>query len=144
MPIVRWRGRNIPNIFDELERQLLGTAPSGRRDVEEYEGSPAIDVHEDDENVTVEVALPGVTREDINISAQEDTMTIRGETSEERERDEEGYHVREMYRGHFSRTVTLPASIQPDETSAKFEDGVLTVTAPKQAAPTVGRKVEIE
>lgn len=94
-------------------------------------GSLAVDMYETDEAVVVKSALPGVNPEDIDISIHGDTLTIRGETKAEKEVEEEKYIYREHYYGAFSRSLTIPVSIEADDAQAEFEDGILTLTLPK-------------
>jgi HSP20 family protein len=107
--------------------------------IAEYKSSTSIklsmDVTEDDENITVVTDLPGVNKDDIKIDITEDTLTIDAKFEEETEEEgeEEGvkYHKKERSYGEANRTVVLPANIKMDESTAKFENGVLTVILPK-------------
>jgi HSP20 family protein len=91
----------------------------------------AVDMYETDEAVVVKSAVPGVDPEHIDISIQGDTLTIRGETKMDKEVEEENYFCREHYYGAFSRSLTIPVSIEADAAEAEFEDGILTLTLPK-------------
>ncbi|MHB0912916.1 MAG: Hsp20/alpha crystallin family protein [Armatimonadota bacterium] len=92
---------------------------------------PAIDVYEKDNNIMVKAEVPGLKKEDLEITATEDGITIRGEFRKEEEAREEGYVRRERRFGKFYRTIPMPTMIKPDEVKASFKDGVLEVTAPK-------------
>jgi len=94
-------------------------------------GRLAVDVYETEDSVVVKSAIPGVDPSDIDISIQNDTLTIKGETKMEEEVAEANLVVREHYYGVFSRTLTIPVSIKADEAEAEFEDGILTLTLPK-------------
>jgi HSP20 family protein len=94
-------------------------------------GRLAIDMYETDEAVVVKSAIPGVDPADIDISIHGDTLTIKGETKMDETVEEENYHYRERYYGAFSRTLTIPVSVQADGAEAEFEDGILTLTLPK-------------
>lgn len=147
MSLIRWRRPVMPTVFDEMERMFERLLP--RRwwwplEGEEHEFGPAVDVYETDDEVVVKVSLPGANREDINITAQEDSLTIRGESKQEEKVDEEGYYRRELRYGSFSRTIPLPATVNADAITAKFADGVLTVRAPKAPAAVAGKKIEIQ
>jgi HSP20 family protein len=91
----------------------------------------ALDVYESTEDVTVQASIPGVKPEDIDISITGDLLTIKGETSEEKEEKEGRYHVRERRYGAFERVVTLPTQVDANKAQAEFTDGVLTLTLPK-------------
>jgi HSP20 family protein len=91
----------------------------------------ALDVHESADDVTVKASIPGVKPEDIDISVTGDTLTIKGETREEKEEKEGNYHLHERRYGAFQRSVSLPTLVKADKASAEFENGVLTLTLPK-------------
>lgn len=105
-------------------------------------GSAALNVYEEGENLVVEAQLPGMKPEDIDVSVERGTLTIRGETKTDEERKERNYLVREHRRGSFVRSMRLPDTVDPDAVQATFEDGVLRLTFPKseQAKP---RRIEI-
>jgi len=92
----------------------------------------ALDMYETDQDVVVKLAVPGVKPEDIEVTVVGDTLTIKGKVESEEETKERNYHLRERRFGQFARTVTLPAPVQVDTTTAEFENGVLTLTAPKR------------
>ena len=143
---LRWNQPPMPDLFDDIERWFQRHVPRRWWPVEgeEYEFGPAVDVYETDDEVVVKVALPGANREDITVTAQEDTVTIRGQSKQEEEVDEDGYYRRELRYGSFSRTIPLPATVNSDEITAKFADGVLTVRAPKAPAEEAGKQIEVE
>lgn len=91
----------------------------------------ALDVRESDDDLTVQASIPGVKPEDIDISVTGDSLTIKGETREEKEEKEGNYHMRERRYGAFRRTINLPTPVKADEAEAEFQDGVLTLTLPK-------------
>jgi HSP20 family protein len=96
---------------------------------------PAMDVMEDENQIVVKTDLPGVKREDIQIDLTEDTLEISAESSKESEEEgeEEGvvYHRKERRYSSAARTLILPAKVKLGEVTAKFDNGVLTVTMPK-------------
>jgi HSP20 family protein len=94
----------------------------------------AVDMFETNDNLVVKASVPGVKPENLDVTVQGETLTIRGETQEEQQRDQGRYHVRERRQGSFSRTVTLPFPIQNDRVEATFDNGVLTLTLPKAEA----------
>jgi HSP20 family protein len=95
------------------------------------EGTLPLDVSEKDDTYTITASLPGVKPEDLEITAQGSTLTIKGETKTEEEKKEKDYVVKERREGEFSRTFTLATPIDADKATAKFEHGVLTLTVPK-------------
>lgn len=82
-------------------------------------------------DVVVKMALPGVKPEEVDISITGDTLTIKGEHKEEPEVSQEDYFYKERRFGAFSRSVTIPVSVQSDKAEATFEDGILTLVLPK-------------
>lgn len=97
-----------------------------------YDG-PALplDVTTDAEALTIEAALPGVKPEDVDITVENGTVTITGRTAKERKAEEGSYLLQEIRRGEFSRSVTLPNGLEPDQAEATFEHGVLRLRIPK-------------
>jgi HSP20 family protein len=103
----------------------------------ETEQTLPLDIRSTQNELVVTAALPGVKPEDVDISVTGDTLTITGKTQEERRDEQEGYLYQEIRRGTFTRSVTLPGDIDTDKASARFENGLLTLTLPKaeQAKP---------
>lgn len=99
----------------------------------------AMDMYETDDAVVITVSVPGAKPEDVEVSVVGDTLTIRGEIKVDDNIDKGQYLYRELARGRFSRTVTLPGLVQADKARASYEHGVLTVTVPKaeEARPKV-------
>jgi HSP20 family protein len=95
---------------------------------------PAIDLYQDDEQVVVRAALPGLKPADVQISITADVLTLRGEFKTEDSRKDVTYHLREQRYGAFERTLRLPTDVQTDKARAEFADGVLTISLPKAEA----------
>jgi HSP20 family protein len=93
--------------------------------------APALDVHEDKDQFTVNLELPGLKREDINVHLEDGTLVISGERKAETVAEGTEVHRRERYYGKFSRALTLPTAVTPDKVKASYKDGILTVTLPK-------------
>ena len=93
--------------------------------------TPALDIHENDNAYTVVVPLPGVKPDDINVKMQNGVLSISGELPQPHVNDNSKVVVQERYYGKFSRSVTLPQSVDADKVEAAYEDGVLTLTLPK-------------
>jgi HSP20 family protein len=90
-----------------------------------------VDVSMTAEELVVEAQLPGVKLDDIEITVENGRLAIRGGTATERSENEGDFLVREIRRGAFSRTISLPNGIEPDKAMATFEDGILTLRIPK-------------
>jgi HSP20 family protein len=95
---------------------------------------PLTNVSEDKDKYYVRAELPGMTADQIEITATENNLSIAGERSIPREADNVRYHRRERESGKFSRMLGLPGSIDPDKVEASFKNGVLTVVLPKSEA----------
>ncbi|MBM3129736.1 MAG: Hsp20/alpha crystallin family protein [Chloroflexi bacterium] len=91
----------------------------------------ALDMYETKDEVTIKAALPGIKPEQAEVTITGNTLTIRGESQEEKESTAENYLCKERHFGSFARTVTLPAGLKADKAEATFEDGVLTLKIPK-------------
>ena len=93
--------------------------------------APALDVHEDKDKFTVNLELPGLKREDIDVHLEDGSLIISGERKAETVGEDTEVHRQERYYGKFTRTLTLPVTIAADQVKAAFKDGVLSVTLPK-------------
>lgn len=86
------------------------------------------------DELVVEAQLPGIKPEEVEITVENGRLMIRGESATERSETEGDFIVREIRRGAFSRSVSLPTGLEPDKTTATFADGVLTLRIPKAEA----------
>jgi HSP20 family protein len=108
----------------------------------EYSRVP-LDVRTTPDALLVEASLPGVKPEDVEITVENGTLTIKAEESAERSNDEGGWLVREISRGSLMRTVTLPSGLEADKAEATFEHGVLKLRIPK-AEQVKPRQIRIQ
>src|SRR6266536_167931 len=93
--------------------------------------SPVVDVYEDKNNVFVKAELPGMKKEDIQVSVSDGVLHMAGERKEEAEHKEASGYRAERYFGRFERNISLPAAVQEGNIRAEYKDGILTVTCPK-------------
>ncbi len=107
-------------------------------------GEPKVDIIQNETEVVVKADVPGVNKEDINVTVTEDSITIRGETKSDYEEKKENYFHAERFYGTYSRTLPLPTLVAREKATAKFQDGVLTVTIPKATKPEKGHVVSID
>ena len=122
----RWAG--LRNDFDSLFELPLLSGLS--RQSELFSGwTPALDLYQDNDNVVAVVELPGMRKEDIEISLHDGVLSITGERKEET--TSEGATHTERSFGKFSRSVTLPTRVDVNQVKAAYKDGILTVTLPK-------------
>lgn len=104
---------------------------------------PALDVYETKEDVVVETPLAGISPDKVNISIENDILTIEGNIEKKSEVEEKNYYRKEVRYGSFHRSVALPTSVKGNEAKATYEKGILKITIPKEekAKP---KKVNIE
>ncbi len=150
------RHRRAINPFEEMERMFEGFSPRDwmrpmRWERPEwaileapFEGrTPKVDVVERDAEIMVRAELPGVNKNNLDVSVTDDNVTIKATTKSEREEEKGNYHRHEISEGSFSRTIALPASVQSDQSKASFKNGVLELTLPK-AAPAKRHNIKVE
>jgi len=97
------------------------------------EWAPAVDVSETEDAITVKAEIPGVNQDDIEISLTGDVLTIKGKKEEEKEEKGRSFHRIERCYGSFSRSFTLPSTVDQDNVKASYNKGVLEITLPKKA-----------
>src|SRR5438309_9762582 len=95
--------------------------------------APAVDVYEDEHNVTVKIEVPGIDEKDIDVRVENNTLTVHGERKFEKEEKEENYRRVERQYGSFTRTFALPQTVESEKVSATYDQGVLKITLPKKA-----------
>ena len=146
MAIVR---RNDPfRDLVALQDQLFRTFDAAYRGAREDEQSmmatwsPLVDVFEDAEGITLKVELPEVDAKDVDIQVEGNTLTLKGERKLEREDKKNGYHRIERTYGAFSRTFTLPTTVDVEHITAESKHGVLRVFLPKKAE-TKPRQIKV-
>lgn len=131
--------RRITNLRDEVENLFnLAFGRLAESDDEHGRGSqllegwfPAIDMFEDKDNLLVKAELPGMKKEDIEISLHENYLTLSGERKQEQKYEDADVYRSERWAGRFHRTVSLPCQVEAEKIKATYSEGVLTVTLPK-------------
>ncbi len=106
--------------------------------------TPAVDVFSRDGDLVIKAELPGVKPEDVDISLQDNVLTISGERKDEREEERGGYHLRERSYGSFRRSMALPEGVDESKIHARFENGVLEVTVEGAAREREPKRIQIE
>jgi len=144
MAISRWDPfRDLMSIQNELNR-LFGRTYGG-----ESGGSstgawvPPLDIYETEDKYVITVELPGVEPESVDVSVEDQTLTVKGERSFYREVPDEAFHRVERHYGAFARSLTLPQSADVEKIGASFDKGVLTIEVPK-AEQVKPRKIEVK
>ena len=142
--LTRWTPSRDP-YRDRMDRWMAQTfgdflSPFGEEGTRRW--MPAVDIRETPDALQLFVELPGVKKEDVTITAENNVLTISGERKFEKDVKDESFHRVERSYGTFSRSFTLPGNVKYDQVEAKFDNGVLALTLPKreEAKP---RKIEI-
>lgn len=151
MALMKWSPLEMWDPFREMRAlqdrfNRLLEAPFGRRGEELTQADgwyPPVDIHEDAENIYLKAEVPGMKKEDISITLNNNVLTLKGEKKQEKETKEENYHRVERYYGSFVRSFTLPGGVDSVKVSAAYRDGVLTLTLPKKEE-SKPKKIEVK
>ncbi len=145
-----WANQPWPRDLEEMRRRVneefvrpVMHAVWERMPDEAKAWSPALDIFEKGDSIVIKFDLPGLKREDIDVSVTEDSLMIKGERKPEAGVKEEDYRRSEISYGGFYRSVTLPSSVDTQNIEAVYEDGVLRITL-QRAAGTKPRKVNVQ
>ena len=134
MTIMRWRPiRGMLSLQDEMNKvfdEFFGRIP-GRVEDEESVWNPNVDISESGNWITINAEIPGMTKEDIKISIQNNTITLRGEKKQEKEEKDINHHRVERSYGAFVRSFSLPTPVETDKVKASYKSGVLKIVLPK-------------
>ena len=122
----------LTDLRDEIDRLFESPLAEVARSARLFSGwTPALDLYEDKDNLVVKLELPGMKREDIDVSLHEGSLCVSGERkSEDKHREADAYRA-ERFFGRFQRTVALPTPVAADNVKAQYKDGILTITLPK-------------
>jgi HSP20 family protein len=135
---------DMDRLFEDFFRRSFGPSVMPRLSVDQAEFNPAIDIYEEKNDVVVKAELPGIKKEDIDITLDADTITIAGEKKTEHKTEKKNIYRYESSYGSFCRTMPLPAEVQGDKVKAAFKDGILEIRLPKtEEAKKKQRKVKI-
>ena len=141
MALVRWNPyaelesfrRQMDRLFDEV---------NDYNTLREQPWQPAVELHDAGENLVLKAQLPGISADNLDISATRDTITISGEYSHEEGNNNQNLYHSEFRYGQFNRTISLPVAIQQDKVEADYSNGILTLQLPK-VEEAVNRSVKI-
>jgi len=119
---------DVRNNFDRIVESIF---KPGVAFGEAYANVPAVDVYEDKNNVFVKAEIPGLKKEDMDVSLTDDILTLSSTKSETREEKKENFYRKEIREGSFSRSLEIPCEIDRDRITASYSNGVLEVVLPK-------------
>ncbi|MBE9522959.1 MAG: Hsp20/alpha crystallin family protein [Proteobacteria bacterium] len=139
MAIIKWSPfkeftdlkREMDSLFDEFFGRR--TLPSRRAKPSRASGVyfPPVDVYEKTDEIVIKVGIPGVKKEDLEVTLLENTLTVKGQRSKDAEVREGDYYYLEQHYGSFSRSITFPVELDPEGMKASYKDGVLEIIIPK-------------
>ncbi len=151
--ITRWEPfREFSTLQDRLNRLFQQSVSEGREEsLTTSSFAPAVDVYEDDHQVTLKIEVPGIDDKDIDVRLENNTLTVHGERKLEKEEKEENYRRVERQYGSFTRSFTLPQTVDSEGVSAQYDKGVLKIklakkaeAKPKQIKISVGSEKTLE
>ncbi|MBU0707601.1 Hsp20/alpha crystallin family protein [Patescibacteria group bacterium] len=125
MRMIKWQPSMQP--WEDMDRMMEEFMPT-----EKHSFVPAIDVYQTKEAVVVETTLAGIKPEDVNISIENDVLTIEGRSEKKSEVDDKEYYRKEIRSGSFHRAIALPTAVKGDNAKAIFDNGVLKIMVPKE------------
>lgn len=136
MTLVRWRPfRDIVSIQDEMNllfNDFFGRVPSRfEGDWNASEWSPSVDISETKDNIVIKAEVPGIRKEEIKITLQDNVLMLKGERKQEKEEKETNFHRMERSYGSFARSFNLSTVVQADKIKASYKDGILNIILPK-------------
>ena len=133
MSIVKWNpSKNIFSLRDEMDRlfsDFLNPEPLMAENFSDL--TPLINIEENDDEFLISAELPGLKKDDIKITFQNNMLKISGEKKEEKEMDKKNFHRVERRYGKFSRSIGIQSGVVLEKIDASFKDGILTVKVPK-------------
>lgn len=145
--IVPWKeGRQLTSLRREMDRlfdRFFEGWPFFRVSAAEGEWAPVVDVSETAKEIVVKAELPGMDPKDIDLSIRGNILTVAGERKQEKEEKGENFHRVERTYGSFSRSVRLPAEVDPGKVDATYKDGVLKITL-RKTKEAAAKKIEVK
>src|SRR6476619_8471408 len=136
--------REMRSLQDEVNR-LFSSSFNRSDDNQLMRGawSPSVDIYENKDQIVLEAELPGMKREDFDLSGENNVITLRGQRQFEKKDESDNYHRVERAYGSFTRSFTLPNTVSAEGANAEYKNGVLRVTLPKREE-TKARRIEVK
>ena len=133
--LTRWDPfREFSTLQDRMNRLVRDSFGDGREEALTTSSfAPAVDVYEDEHNVTLKIEVPGVEEKDIDVRIENNTLAVHGERKFEKEEKEENYRRVERQYGSFTRSFTLPNTVDAESVSASYDKGMLKIKLSKKA-----------
>jgi HSP20 family protein len=124
--------RQMNRMFDNFFGGTTSLMPS-EENLSDWEFGPLVDIYEDDQKLTFKVEVPGIDQKDIKVEIENNVLTVHGERKLEKDIKEENFRRMERHYGAFSRSFTLPNTVDPEKIEANYTHGVLAIEIPKRA-----------
>jgi HSP20 family protein len=134
--LTRWEPiREFSTLQDRMNRLFRDSYSPETQDqsLAKSSFSPPVDVYEDEHNITLKLEVPGVDEKDINVNVENNTLTVHGERKFEKEEKEENFRGVERQYGSFTRSFTLPTTVDAEKVSANYDKGILKISLAKKA-----------
>src|ERR1700733_6676455 len=134
--LTRWEPfREFSTLQDRINRVFRESYSEAGRDESLATSTfvPPVDVYEDEHNVTLKIEVPGIEEKDIDVRIENNTLTVHGERKFEKEEKEENFRRVERQYGSFTRTFTLPPTVDPEKVTATYDKGILKISLAKKA-----------
>lgn len=149
MKIVPWKKQNSLDIYDpfsEFEKDFsdifgLSLIPTSLHNKASNVLHPAVDIVETTDDIEVKVDIPGLDKKDVEISAENGVLTIKGESKKENSDNKDGIIREERFYGEFSRSFSLPAAVDESKIKANLKEGVLSIKLPKREETKIVKKL---
>ncbi|HEX8476536.1 MAG TPA: Hsp20/alpha crystallin family protein [Pyrinomonadaceae bacterium] len=145
MSITRYNPfHDLRTLQDEVNRLFSTNLPRsfGDEGIARGAWTPSVDIYENKDQIVLEAELPGMKREDFELSVENNVLTLRGERRFEKREEQDNYHRVERAYGSFTRSFTLPQTVSGEGAAAEYKNGVLRVTLPKREE-VKARRIEI-
>ena len=154
MAVIRWQRpetnvwspfRHLSVLRDEIDRLFESPLEELTRSSQQFLSGwlPTLDLYEDRDRLVLKAEIPGMRKEDIEISLHGEVLTLSGERKEDDAFDKAETYRAERFLGKFQRTITLPMTVDPSKVQASYKDGILTVTLPK-AEEAKPKQIEVK
>jgi len=132
--LTRWDPvREFATLQDRMNRIYRNSYSDRDENLTNTSFAPAVDVYEDEHSVTLKIEVPGIDEKDIDVRIENNTLTVHGERKFEKEEKEENFRRVERQYGSFTRSFTLPTTVDAEKVSANYDKGVLRIALPKKA-----------
>ena len=150
--LTRWDPfREFTTLQDRMNRLFRDNYGEGQEALSTSTFAPPVDVYEDEHNVTLKIEVPGIDEKDIDVRIENNLLTVHGERKFEKEEKEENFRRVERQYGSFTRSFTLPSTVNPEQVQAHYDKGILKIqlakkaeAKPKQIKVNVGSEKALE